>query len=704
MLEIDCHSISVEELCERFNSNVVTGLTSDQAAEGLEKYGPNVRTPPPTMPEWVKMCKYMFTGPAMPLWFGAVPCFIASSKGFGVNNFYLGASLSSLATLAGLYSYYQNSKSENVIELGKKRMRLYTIGRRNGQRGSTFIEELTPGDIVELRQGDIVPADIRILESSWLKVDTSSLTGESEPQKRSPKYTHDNPLETENLVFSSTRIVAGSLVGMVVNVGDNTVMGSLAGLSSGVLYAQTPIDKKIENLLSMMSRVAVALGAGLAVIAHLYDINWLYPMIVIVGVIPMMIHASLNATIAKVFHYLATYNCYVKDLEALETLGTISCICSSKTGTMTQPRMTVCHFWFDNKIETYGGDGPSFKILERAAMLCNNAEFTEDPKTVSLNRISTIGNTTDEAILKHTEEVTGNVMEYRKKNKKVCEITFNSFNKFQVTIHEIEDPDESRYLVVMKGAPEKIIEKCNSIVMDGKEIPLTQELKDSYIAAIEEVAGLGERVIGFCDMMLPEDEYPTGYPFDADEENFPLQGFRLVGLMSMIDPPRAAVPDAIRKLTELNKKVIMATGDHPVTAKAIANNVGIEEAFVVHGDHLRDLSNMQICEILTNHKGIVFARISPVQKLMIVQACQEIGHVVAVTGSGLNDTPALKSADLGIALGYSGSDAAKVAAGMILLDDNFASIVKGVEQGNYILKTLDKIPFFNGAIRGGQYN
>merc|ERR1712115_700627 len=315
-----------------------------------------------------------------------------------------------------------------------------------------------------------------------------------------------------------------------------------------------------------------------------------------------------------------------------------------------------------------------------------------------------------------TELTNGNVMGYRDANKKVCEIPFNSTNKFQVSIHETSDPDEKRALLVMKGAPERILQRCSTIVIDGTERPLTEDWKNAFETAYMELGGLGERVLGFCDYMLPADKYPAGYPYDADEENFPLEGLRFVGLMSMIDPPRAAVPDAVLKCRSAGIKVIMVTGDHPITANAIARSVGIisegqetvedianrkgcdikdvnpreARAAVVHGGEIKELSEKALDEILMYHTEIVFARTSPQQKLIIVEGCQRMGAIVAVTGDGVNDSPALKKADIGVAMGIAGSDVSKQAADMILLDDNFASIVTGVEEGRLIFDNLKK--------------
>jgi len=287
-------------------------------------------------------------------------------------------------------------------------------------------------------------------------------------------------------------------------------------------------------------------------------------------------------------------------------------------------------------------------------------------------------------------------------------------NKYQVSVHEQAGKDN--YLLVMKGAPERILERCSTIQVNGENLALDDQWKARFESAYMELGGLGERVLGFCDFELPASKFPSGFPFNPDEVNFPLEGLRFSGLISMIDPPRAAVPDAVSKCRSAGIKVIMVTGDHPITAAAIARSVGIisegnqtiediaEEknipidqvnprdahAAVVHGGELKDISEKDLDEILMYHSEIVFARTSPQQKLIIVEGCQRMGAIVAVTGDGVNDSPALKKADIGVAMGISGSDVSKQAADMILLDDNFASIVTGVEEGRLIFDNLKK--------------
>merc|ERR1719320_172887 len=378
--------------------------------------------------------------------------------------------------------------------------------------------------------------------------------------------------------FFSTNCVEGSAVGMVVNIGDNTVMGRIAGLASGLDTGDTPIAKEIAHFIHIITGVAVFLGVSFFIIAFILGYNWLDAVIFLIGIIVANVPEGLLATVTVCLTLtakrMASKNCLVKNLEAVETLGSTSTICSDKTGTLTQNRMTVAHMWFDNKIveadtsedqsgSSFNKEASGWKTLERVACLCNRAEFKPQQENVSVLKREVNGDASEAAILKCTELSKGNVMEYRKRNKKVCEIPFNSANKYQVSIHETEDTNDNRYLLVMKGAPERILERCSTIVVDGREMPLSEEWKNSFETAYMELGGLGERVLGFCDFMLPADKYPVGYPFDADDVNFPVDGLRFVGLMSMIDPPRAAVPDAVLKCRSAGIKVIMVTGDHP---------------------------------------------------------------------------------------------------------------------------------------------
>ncbi|XP_026817453.1 sodium/potassium-transporting ATPase subunit alpha-like isoform X3 [Rhopalosiphum maidis] len=737
---LDYHKVPLDELYQRFGTHPGTGLTHAKARENLERDGPNTLTPPITTPEWIKFAKQIFGGFSVLLWCGALLCFLAHTAETSTTEdpnddyFYLGVVLVAVVIITGVFSYYQQAKSSAIVDSFRNLVPQFAVVIRQGESLTLRAEDLTLGDIVELKFGDRIPADLRIIESHSFKVDNSSLTGESEPQSRTPEFTHDDPLETKNFAFSSTHAVEGTAKGVVIACGDNTVMGRIAGLASSLDSRPTPIAREIIRFVNFVNITAIIIGILLFIIALMMGCYWLDAIIFMIGFLVAAVPEGLLATVTVCLTLtakrMASKNCLVKNLEAVETLGSTSTICSDKTGTLTQNRMTVAHMWFDNQIieadttedqsgVQYDRSSPGFRALARIATLCNRAEFKAGQDGVPILKKEVNGDASESALLKCMTLALGDVMSIRRRNRKVCEIPFNSTNKYQVSIHENEDSSDSRhsrYLLVMKGAPERVLDRCSTIFIGGKEKVLDEEMREAFNNAYLELGGLGERVLGFCDMLLPSDRFPKNFLFDVDEPNFPLSGMRFVGLMSMIDPPRAAVPDAVAKCRSAGIKVIMVTGDHPITAKAIAKSVGIisegnetvedisqrlnipisevnprdANAAVVHGSELLDLPPEVLDEILRYHKEIVFARTSPQQKLTIVEGCQRIGGVVAVTGDGVNDSPALKKADIGVAMGISGSDVSKEAADMILLDDNFASIVTGIEEGRLVFDNLKK--------------
>lgn len=737
-MELDEHKISLDELSARFGTSFETGLTYDRAKQVLERDGPNALSPPKTTPEWVKFCKQLFGGFALLLWAGAILCFVA----YGIteatyddapkDNLWLGVALAIVVVMTGVFSYFQEAKSSRIMESFKNMVPQQAICTRSGEKRTIKAEDLVQGDLIEVKFGDRVPADIRVLKASGFKVDNSSLTGESEPQARTAEFTSDNPLETRNIAFFSTNAVEGTCVGVVIRTGDRTVMGRIANLASGLSTGETPIAREISHFIHLITSVAIFLGVSFFIIAFVLGYYWLDAVIFLIGIIVANVPEGLLATVTVCLTLtakrMAKKNCLVKNLEAVETLGSTSTICSDKTGTLTQNRMTVAHMWFDNHVievdtsedqvaSSYDKNAPGLRALIRCSMLCNRAEFKleESNLTKPILQRECLGDASESAILKCCELSFGGVAQYRLKNPKVVEIPFNSTNKYQVSVHTTDDGDD-RHLLVMKGAPERILERCSSIYVDGSDLELTEFWKTQFNNSYMDLGGLGERVLGFCDVRLDAKKNPKGFKFDAEDPNFQLKDLRFLGLMSMIDPPRAAVPDAVEKCRSAGIKVIMVTGDHPITAKAIAKGVGIiseenetvediaarlnipvsqvnprdAKACVVHGSDLKSMSESDLDDLLNNHSEIVFARTSPQQKLIIVEGCQRQGQIVAVTGDGVNDSPALKRADIGVAMGIAGSDVSKQAADMILLDDNFASIVTGVEEGRLIFDNLKK--------------
>ncbi|XP_075396555.1 sodium/potassium-transporting ATPase subunit alpha-4 [Tenrec ecaudatus] len=732
---MDDHKLTLEQLSAKYSVNLARGLTPEQAQQILEREGPNVLTPPPTTPEWVKFCEQMFGGFSMLLWTGSILCFVA----YGIesyfysdtikDNLYLGTVLAIVVIITGCFSYYQEAKSSKIMESFKKLVPEQALVIRGGEKMQIEVHDVVLGDLVEVKGGDRIPADLRLISAQGCKVDNSSLTGESEPQSRSPEFTHENPLETRNICFFSTNCVEGTARGIVIATGDSTVMGRIASLTSGLASGKTPIALEIEHFIHLITLLAVFLGVSFFVLSLILGYSWLQAIIFLIGIIVANVPEGLLATVTVCLTLtakrMARKNCLVKNLEAVETLGSTSTICSDKTGTLTQNRMTVAHMWFDRTIyeadttedqirDTFAKDSPTWITLAQIAGLCNRADFKHHQETIPIAKRATTGDASESALLKFIEQTYSSVKEMRAKSPKVAEIPFNSTNKYQMSIH-LEEDGPHTHVLRMKGAPERILDLCSTFLLNGQEYPMDEDMRNAFQNAYLELGGLGERVLGFCFLNLPS-SYSKDFPFDTDNINFPMDNLCFVGLISMIDPPRASVPDAVSKCRSAGIKVIMVTGDHPITAKAIAKGVGIisegtetredmaarlqisvtqinprtAKAIVVHGSDLKDMTSEELDETLKNHTEIVFARTSPQQKLIIVEGCQRQGAIVAVTGDGVNDSPALKKADIGIAMGIAGSDVSKQAADMILLDDNFASIVTGVEEGRLIFDNLKK--------------
>jgi len=736
-LEMTEHKCTLEELTVQLGTNLTKGLTAKQAADYLARDGPNALTPPKTTPEWIKFCKNLFGGFSTLLWIGSILCFFSyaleasGNENPNPDNLYLGIVLAGVVIITGCFQYYQESKSSKIMESFKNMIPQQALVIRDGQKQQIVAMNLVLGDVVEVKGGDRIPADLRIIDANNMKVDNSSLTGESEPQSRGTECTNENPIETRNVAFFSTNCVEGSARGVVIKCGDDTVMGRIASLASGLEVGDTPIAREIEHFIHIITGVAVFLGVTFFIISLCLHYTPLEAVVFLIGIIVANVPEGLLATVTVCLTLtakrMAKKNCLVKNLEAVETLGSTSTICSDKTGTLTQNRMTVAHMWFDNQIvaadttedqsgASYDTSSDTWIALSRIATICNRASFLKGQENVPVLKRQTAGDASESALLKCVELSLGDVENRRLRNPKVVEIPFNSMNKYQVSIHETEDPKDKRYLLVMKGAPERILDRCNKIMSNGKIHDMTQEWKDDFETAYMDLGGRGERVLGFCHEYLDETAFPPGFAFDTEEINFPLENLTFIGLMAMIDPPRAAVPDAVGKCRSAGIKVIMVTGDHPITAKAIAKGVGIisegndtvediaarlnipvdqvdgsqAKAAVVHGSSLRNMPEEELDAIVRDHTEIVFARTSPQQKLIIVESCQRQGAIVAVTGDGVNDSPALKRADIGVAMGIAGSDVSKQAADMILLDDNFASIVTGVEEGRLIFDNLKK--------------
>ena len=747
------HTWEPEKLYAHFGCTLESGLSAAQVLENRAKYGENRLTPPEVTPWYIKFLMQFANFFALLLLGGGALCFVgyAIDSEKDQTNLYLGVVLFTVVIITATFSYLQEAKSEAIMEGFKNMIPKKCKAIRDGKAVVLDAWELVPGDVVELNDGDQVPADIRVMKSNELKVDNSSLTGESEPQDRSPELARDSkgniitqPLESTNLCFYTTIINSGSGRGVVIGSGDRTVMGQIAGLATETSAEDSPIAKEIKKFIQLISVVAITLGVVFFIVGLTNGTAIIQNVVFMIGIIvanvPEGLLATVTVSLALTAKRMHAKNVLVKNLEAVETLGSTTVIASDKTGTLTQNRMTVQHAWYDNKVyfcpagknipdlkvisapgktpdgePFYDEKSDAFQRLLQVATLCNNAEYLtkkEDGSHIDLKaemmnpnfnilKQPATGDASEQGLLKLVQPL-NDALETRAAYPKLFEIKFNSTNKWQLSIHQ--QPGGKPPLLVLKGAPERVLAKCTSYFANGKVSPKDASFESTYTKSYEDLGGRGERVLGFAYKELSG--FSNDFKFTAKPKaNFPVDDLTFVGLLSLIDPPREGVPEAVLKCNRARIKVYMVTGDHPITAAAIAKQVNIltqenldnGTAIVVKGDDIRSWTEIEDpveqrkkWDAALDHKQIVWARVSPAHKLLIVENCQRRGEIVAVTGDGVNDAPALKKGDIGVAMGIAGKDVSKEAADMILMDDNFASIVNGVEEGRLIFDNLKK--------------
>lgn len=635
---------------------------------------------------------------------------------------YLGCVIASIVIATGLFGFWQEARNMAVMSGFEKLVPPNAMVIRDGVRKVIPNSEVVIGDIVEMNSGEVVPADVRIISCSNFKTDMSSLTGESEPITHRPENTHTNPLESKNMAYFSCPITEGSARAVVVATGEMTQIGKIAGLVTGLEKTETPIAKEITYFIKIICGVAFTFGIIFFIMVYCIQKSWLsalqYMLGIVLANVPEGLMVTLTVCMTLTANQLRKKNCLAKTLQAVETLGSTSCICSDKTGTLTENQMNVshlfCNFHIYDKMDHSQMSAPTYSQLCLAASLNLKAAFTHDSMDLPIEKRKILGDASESAILRYME-LYRSASKTREENPKEAEVPFSSAYKYQVTIHKMQATHS--YYLVMKGAPEIVLEFCTKVHSDEGEQTLTPQLKKELKAYFIKLANMGERVIGYCDYNLPLKEYPIGYQFNTQDKNFPVENLTFLGAISMIDPPRYNIQKSIALCRQAGIKVIMVTGDHPVTALAISRQCGtitqltaydyafehhielsdvpphIKNQFrsaVITGDELRKMGVNDLKAAMQKYDEITFARTSPQQKLFIVETYQSLKHVVAVTGDGVNDSPALKKADIGIAMGITGTEVSKQAADMILLDDNFSSIVLGVEEGRRIFDNLKK--------------
>ncbi|CAG8562922.1 31581_t:CDS:2, partial [Racocetra persica] len=734
-VDIDEHLLSPEEVAERYHIDINTvkpsesyGLSENHAHDLLNKNGPNILTPPKKKHPIVKYLECLaslfnilliIAGILMYVLVGIDPI---SNK----DMIYLGAVLIGVAFLNAFIEFYQLQKSAAILEsflsLIPQKCHIIREGKLLQVEASTLVQ----GDIVLVRMGDKVPADLFIFAATDMKVDNSSLTGESEPQERIKINTHKSPLEATNLCFYGTLVVSGEGYGIVIRTGDHTVLGQIAGLTASEKKNKSPLAQEIENFVKIIATIAIAcaiifFGIGLKVNANNVALTISFAISVLVSWVPEGLPATVTVLLTIAAKRMAAQNVLVKDLQGVETLGAITLLATDKTGTLTRNQMTVTYIWASlnlysafrntqNENDLFDLNAPGIQEIVHSSLLCSRVKF--DRVDVPIAERQILGDATETGLVRFAASQIDNFDDINNEYPKVFEIPFNSDTKWALTIHK-KKHDRGHLTLYIKGAPERVLKLCSTILSETGAIFLTSEHRQRYDEIYEFMASKGHRVLAFAQLLLPGDEYPEDYVFNKEDKNYPLNNLCFVGLVSLEDPPKHGVREAIGRCRTAGIRVIMVTGDHPLTAEAIGRKINLmlkdtkalvakktgrpiesitnEEyhAIVVHGEQIDSLSDADWDNIFSKNE-IIFARTSPRHKLEIVKRAQSMGHIVGVTGDGVNDSPALKKADLGIAMNKSGSDVSKEAAAMILLDDNFASTVKGIEEGRLIFINLKK--------------
>lgn len=691
----DAAGLHVKELFDLLATSP-QGLTSEEAAERLAKYGPN------TLIEKKRTSiAYKFLADLKDL-FGVLLLF-ASLLAALVGMWELSLIILLVVLVNTVFGLFQEWRAEKAMETLKSWMPEYAKVVRDGELKKILVKELVPGDLIVLDEGDRVPADARLIEAFDLWTNNVPLTGESEPQPRSAKpikVVDATFLDVPNLVFMSTSVAKGQGKAVVIKTGMDTKFGQIASLTQEIAEESSPLQKEIAYTAKYDFILAITVG----VIFFLVSDIWLHASVyssilfmigVMVACVPEGLQVTVSSALAINVLKMVKENVLVKRLSSVQTLGSVTVICTDKTGTITTGEMTVKKIWISDKVIEVSGagytptgsfhcDGKTLekeesqtveKLLEISA-LCNSAKV--EPPSDRNRSWSIVGDPTDGALLVATLKYGLNVQSMLAQKPIIHIKPFDSKRKRMTTFHKCQN----KTCAYSKGAPRSILSACSRIAVESGIVGLTSEHMNSVEAKIHEFANEGLRVIAIAYKELPENESFKSKDVEKD--------MILAGLAAMKDPPRPEVKEAVRLAKHAGIRTVIITGDYGPTAQAIAEEVGIvvpEKSHIIRGVDLERIEDSQIVDEVKK-ENVIFARVSPEQKLRIVTVLKRHGEIVAVTGDGANDAPSLKEADIGIAMGASGTDVAREAADMVLLDDSFASIVKAVESGRTIYENL----------------
>jgi magnesium-transporting ATPase (P-type) len=694
------HARSAEDVLSNFETRLQEGLTSSEAEALREKHGPNTL---PAQHRIGPVRRFLLQFHNILIYVLLAAAVVTALLDHWIDTWVIFA----VVILNALIGFVQEGKAEKALGALSGMLSSEATVTRDGQKQTIPAEDLVPGDIVHLQSGDKVPADLRILESRSLRVEEAALTGESLPVEKSPDPVDESTLlgDRKSMAFSGTIVNYGQATGVVVATGAHTEIGRINALVSAAPSLTTPLLRQVTHFGHLLTYTIL----GVAVLVFPFAV-WIRGMdlaeafLAVVGLavaaIPEGLPAILTITLAIGVQAMARRKAIIRRLPAVETLGSVSIICSDKTGTLTRNEMTVTSVVTAEHLYEITGVGyapvgtfsqevhdinplsvPALSDLVTAGLLCNDSRLRE---TDNLWRVE--GDPTEGALLTLAGKAGLSLEEQSQNLPRLDSIPFESEHKFMATLHR----SDAGNLIFLKGAPERVLERCATHRGADGDAPLDRPYWDE---AIEHVARRGERLLAVA--MKPVHRNQTSIDFDDVSE-----GFVLLGLTGIIDPPRDESIEAVARCQQAGITVKMITGDHGLTAEAIARQIGmLGKGRVITGAELESTSDEDLPEIAESNN--VFARTSPEHKLRLVRALQSRGHIVAMTGDGVNDAPALKTANVGIAMGIKGTEAAKEVSEMVLADDNFASIAHAVEEGRTVYDNLKKAILFmlptNGA-------
>ncbi len=701
------HQLRIEDVAGLLDSDPASGLRQAEVEARRRQFGRNELTAPKRTSEWMRF----FLQFAQPLMYILL---IAAGVTALLGHFVDSAVIFGVTIFNAIVGFLQESKAEKAIDALSKMVRTEATVRRDGCKQRVNCGELVPGDVVLLQSGDKVPADVRLVRVRNLQVDESALTGESVPVE---KHARALPLgtilaERKNLAFAGTLVTYGQAEGVVWAIGNQTETGRIARLIHEAADLSTPLTRKIAQFSRLLLWIILGLAVltfGMGVVrGEKADEMFMAAIAMAVGAIPEGLPAAVTITLAIGVARMVKRRAIIRKLPAVEALGSTTVICSDKTGTLTENQMTVQRIFAGGEFYDVTGSGydPGGEVLThgRRAALDHHAALRETLLAGLLNndsqlvregdRLKVEGDPTEAALIVAAQKAGLAAAETHSAYPRLDVIPFESEHQFMATLHSRGEGKPR--LIYKKGSVERLLERCSHALRDdGELVPLDA---DAVHAAAAQMAAKGLRVLAFARREVAHDHQEL-------QHGQVREGFAFLGLQGMIDPPRAEAIVSVRKCREAGIQVKMITGDHALTARSIAQQLGLgggdaDSLVAVTGWELERVSGTDLPELA--ERAAVFARVAPEQKLKLVRALQARGHIVAMTGDGVNDAPALKQADIGVAMGITGTDVAKGAADMLLTDDNFASIEAAVEEGRGVFDNLTKFIVWTLPTNGGE--